>query len=99
MKKRFIYCLVFILIVSISAVSLNSFAATGSNVRGDVNGDRRLTKSDFDLVERYILKCDLSGKTFIIENADYNLDGKIDIFDLLGIALDADDMGTYTPRI
>ena len=156
MKKRFIYCLIFILIVSISAFSLNSFAVDTTSVRGDINcdgvldrkdcvlllkylndktsvegetfdlskcdynkdgkvnmndylamngpasdlnGDKKLSSADFALLERYISKCDMSGLTFYAEKADYYCDGKIDLHDLKCIADDADDMGTYSPRV
>ncbi|MGN0172914.1 MAG: dockerin type I repeat-containing protein [Acutalibacteraceae bacterium] len=64
----------------------------------DLSGDNKLTRTDFNLLQRYITKCDMSKVTFYESKADYNCDGKIDLADLRGIANDASDMGTYSPQ-
>lgn len=100
MKKRFISCFLLVLVISFSSIMFfNAFAASSSSVKGDVNGDKKLTRADYTLIERYLSNCDMSGFKFDVSKADYNNDGVIDLHDLKGIAEDADDMGTYSPRV
>lgn len=50
------------------------------NIKGDANGDQWITVADLLSIQRYILGC---GKIEFPKNADFNDDGKINVYDMV----------------